>query len=54
MSLRSDDSVDVSTIACQYGGGGHKKAAGVTMQGSFYNIINRLSAQIDKQLRDDE
>ena len=54
VSLRSDDSVDVSTIACQYGGGGHKKAAGVTMQGSFYNIINRLSAQIDKQLRDDE
>lgn len=51
VSLRSDDSVDVSQIAVMYGGGGHKKAAGVTMQGSFYNIINRLSAQIDKQMR---
>lgn len=51
VSLRSDDTVDVSSIAARYGGGGHKKAAGFTMQGSFYNIINRLSAQIENQLR---
>lgn len=52
VSLRSDDRVDVSAIAMQYGGGGHKKAAGLEMQGSFYSVINRLSAQIEKQLRD--
>ena len=28
VSMRSDDSVDVSEIAKKYGGGGHKKAAG--------------------------
>lgn len=51
ISLRSDDAADVSAIAVQFGGGGHKKAAGLTMQGNFYSIINRLSAQIEKQLR---
>lgn len=51
VSLRSDDTVDVSVIARRYGGGGHKRAAGVTMSGTFYSIINRLSAQIEKQLR---
>lgn len=51
VSLRSDDSVDVSEIARRYGGGGHKRAAGVTMSGTFYSIINRLSAQIENQLR---
>ncbi len=52
VSLRSDDLVDVSMIAAQYGGGGHKKAAGLEMHGNFYSVINRLSAQIEKQLRD--
>ena len=51
ISLRSDDTVDVSAIAARFGGGGHKKAAGLTMSGSFYNIINRLSAQIESQLK---
>lgn len=51
VSLRSDDAVDVSAIAGYFGGGGHKKAAGFTMSGSFYNIINRVSAQIENQLR---
>lgn len=51
ISLRSDDTVDVSVIAGYYGGGGHKRAAGLTMSGSFYNIINRLSAQIESQLK---
>lgn len=53
ISLRSDDTVDVSVIAGRYGGGGHKRAAGLTMSGSFYNIINRLSAQIESQLKDE-
>ncbi len=51
VSLRSDDAVDVSAIASMFGGGGHKKAAGLTMTGTFYQIVNRLSAQIDAQLR---
>ena len=31
-------------------GGGHVRAAGVTMQGTYHDIINNLSAQIEKQL----
>lgn len=51
VSLRSDDEVDVSIIARYYGGGGHKKAAGFTMAGNFYDIINSISAQIELQLK---
>lgn len=51
VSLRSDDLVDVSVIASSFGGGGHKKAAGLTMTGTFYQIVNSLSVQIDEQLR---
>ncbi len=50
VSMRSDDDVDVSKIARYYGGGGHKKAAGLTMAGTHYDIINNLSEQIELQL----
>lgn len=50
VSMRSDDDIDVSRIAQYYGGGGHKKAAGLTMTGSHYDIINNLSEQIELQL----
>lgn len=50
VSLRSGELVDVAQIAAFFGGGGHIRAAGVTMQGTFYDIINNLSAQIAKQL----
>lgn len=50
VSLRSNGAVDVSEVAVFFGGGGHKKAAGVTMQGTFHDIVNNLSAQIEKQL----
>ena len=32
VSLRSDGSVDVAAIAEKYGGGGHKSAAGFTLE----------------------
>lgn len=54
VSLRSDDAVDVSAIASMFGGGGHRKASGLTMAGTFYQIVNRLSAQIEAQLRGKE
>ncbi|MCL2179848.1 MAG: bifunctional oligoribonuclease/PAP phosphatase NrnA [Treponema sp.] len=34
VSLRSTDKINVSQIAAQFGGGGHKNAAGLTMNGS--------------------
>lgn len=50
VSLRSSDKVDVSRIASYFGGGGHKKAAGLTMAGTPYDVINNLSSHIEMQL----
>ncbi len=51
VSLRSNGIVDVAKVASYFGGGGHVKAAGVTMQGTFHDIVNNLSAQIANQLK---
>ncbi len=50
VSMRSNDKVDVSEVAAYFGGGGHIRAAGCTMEGSFYDVVNNLSEQIVKQL----
>lgn len=50
VSLRSNGKVDVAKVAAFFGGGGHVRAAGVTMQGTFYDIVNNLSDQIAIQL----
>lgn len=50
VSLRATGDVDVSKVAGFFGGGGHKKAAGVTMKGTMHEIINNLSEQISAQL----
>ena len=51
VSLRSNGKVNVEKVASFFGGGGHERAAGVTMQGTFYDIVNSLSEQIDIQLK---
>ena len=51
VSMRSNGKIDVSKIACYFGGGGHVKAAGCTMQGSVYDVVNNLVGHMDKQLR---
>ena len=50
VSLRSDSDVDVSRIASSFGGGGHKKAAGVTMKGGAEEIVERLLKAIEEML----
>lgn len=50
VSMRSNGRVDVSKICCMFGGGGHKMAAGCTMNGSVQDVINNLSGQIAHQL----
>lgn len=50
VSLRSNTYLDVSKIASFYGGGGHIRAAGCTMGGNIYDVINNLSQQIEKQM----
>ena len=50
VSLRSKSELDVSKIAQYFGGGGHKKAAGFTMAGTPFDVLNNLSKQIEEQL----
>ena len=50
VSLRSDDWVDVSRVASFFGGGGHKRAAGCTMKGTFHDCVNNLSLHIKDQM----
>lgn len=51
VSLRSKGLVDVSRIAVYFGGGGHIRAAGCTMNGTFYDVVNNLSLHIEEQLK---
>ncbi len=51
VSLRSNGALDVAKVASFFGGGGHVRAAGVTMQGTFHDIVNNLSARIAEQLK---
>ena len=50
VSMRSNKIVDVSRIAAYFGGGGHVRAAGCTMAGSVYDVLNNLSRHIEAQL----
>lgn len=50
VSLRSDESVDVARVVSCFGGGGHARAAGCTMRGTFYDCVNNLSLHIAEQL----
>ena len=54
VSMRSNQSVDVSKIAKLYGGGGHIKASGCTMTGTVHDVINNLTEHIEKQLEAEE
>lgn len=50
VSLRSCGLVDVAKVASYFGGGGHVRAAGCTMCGNYYDVLNNLSREIEKQL----
>lgn len=52
VSLRSDGNVDVAKIAGLFGGGGHMRAAGCTLNGTCYDVINNLSKYVEQQLDD--
>ena len=52
VSLRSKSKVDVNKIASYFSGGGHVRAAGCTMQGSIYDVMNNLLKQIEKEIKE--
>lgn len=54
VSMRSDEMVNVSKVASYFGGGGHVRAAGCTMRGTMYDVINNLSLHIEAELKEKE
>ncbi|MDO4540529.1 MAG: bifunctional oligoribonuclease/PAP phosphatase NrnA [Syntrophomonadaceae bacterium] len=46
VSLRAKHDTDVAMVAESFGGGGHRKAAGVTMQGSLDACIEQVLAKL--------
>jgi len=42
MSLRSKGQVDVAEFAEQFGGGGHARAAGLKLEGTFQDAHDRV------------
>lgn len=49
VSLRSNEKIDVSKVASFFSGGGHMRAAGCTMKGTFHDVVNNISLQLEKQ-----
>ena len=51
VSMRSNGDVDVSKIAVYFGGGGHVKAAGCSLKGSYHDVITNITGHIQSQLQ---
>ena len=54
VSMRSNEVIDVSVIACYFGGGGHVHASGCTIKGDAFDVVNNLTKHIEKQFLDME
>lgn len=51
VSLRSKSVIDVAKVCEIFGGGGHKRAAGCIVNERFYDVVNNLTAEIEKQFK---
>jgi phosphoesterase RecJ-like protein len=45
VSLRSKGALDVQRLAAEFGGGGHRNASGIVMQGTYEEIVERVTAR---------
>ncbi len=54
VSMRANEKVNVAEVASYFGGGGHARAAGCTMKGTFHDCVNNLSLHIEKMLKASE
>ncbi len=50
VSLRSNGDVNVAAIAEKFGGGGHVRAAGCTVNANYHDILNNISGMVEQQL----
>ncbi|HTX72309.1 MAG TPA: DHHA1 domain-containing protein, partial [Rectinemataceae bacterium] len=44
VGLRARERVDVGSIAAQFGGGGHRLAAGLSIRGRLEEVMEKLTA----------
>jgi len=51
VSMRSNEYVNVSDVCLMFGGGGHQRAAGVSMQGTIDQVKEKLLYQVKSQLK---
>lgn len=54
VSLRSNGTVDVNRVAAFFGGGGHVRAAGCEVKGTYYDVLNNLTLHIEEQLTENK
>ena len=52
VSLRSKGAVDVNRIASAFGGGGHKNAAGCTLDGTYAEVRGKILSPLEQALTD--
>lgn len=50
VSLRSCGQVNVAKVASYFGGGGHMRASGCNMSGTYYDVLNNIAKEIEKQI----
>lgn len=50
VSTRSNGNINVAEIAVKFGGGGHERAAGFSMEGDPNELIQKVVTEIQKQL----
>ncbi|MDD5435591.1 MAG: DHHA1 domain-containing protein [Nitrospira sp.] len=48
ISMRSNGKIDVSSIALEFGGGGHSMAAGCLIKGTLEEVKNKVVGRIEK------
>ncbi len=51
VSMRSEPPFNVCAIAQSFGGGGHKQAAGCSVQGCLEDVFKKVIEEVEKQLR---
>ena len=51
ISLRSKTTFDVEPFAKRFGGGGHKRSAGMLMEGKFKDIVKVVVEELKKELK---
>lgn len=52
VSLRSNGTINVARVTENFGGGGHVRAAGCTVKGSFSEVTDSLTANISAQYKE--